>query len=148
MRRSDNWCDHAARHGFTCLVAEENGGLITGVTWFNTMTIEELATEFGEQGLAQFLTSRQFLAPVVYIRGTIVGRNFQGRGMARLMKVRAIATIRESFRKITVFTCMWDDNVRIVHLNEELGFRRTNIKVPSKRFSGVTHEYRFPFIED
>lgn len=132
------WQFCLTRRGFSCLVAEMIGQII-GFTCFDTPTLLELEQERGE-ALAKF-TSASGQKQIVWIRETCVTTKFQGKSLARVLKEVAWARLCNSQTSTIVLTRMRDDNIRIIHLNETLGFRRTGIRMPDRLVPSVFQEY-------
>lgn len=132
------WLACSTRRGFFCLVAEAVGQVI-GFTCFDTPTLPELEQERGE-ALAKF-TSASGQERVVWIRETCVTPEFQGKSLARVLKEAAWSKLCDDKKSAIVLTRMRDDNTRIIHLNETLGFRRTGIRLPDGLIPSVFQEY-------
>ncbi len=137
------WQACSSRRGFSGLVAEAAGQVI-GFTCFDTPTLPELEQERGEV-LAKF-ASASGQERVVWIRETCVAPEFQGKSLARVLKEAAWARLCNSQESVIVLTRMRDDNTRIIHLNETLGFRRTGIRLPDRLISGVFQEYWYRLV--
>lgn len=133
------WADHSSRAGFVCFVATENEQVI-GASWFDTISLEELARERGDD-LVAFVTSLGSMLPAVWIRETIVDPRFQGKRIASQLKEWAVRDIAERLSHTILLTRLRDDNTKIIRANEKLGFRRTGVRVASRGTPGLSHEY-------
>lgn len=132
------WNSNKSKKGFKCLVVEERNRIV-GATWWDEPALEELRIERGDR-LADFVQKKETRF-ITWIRETCVDPLFQGKGVGRRLKYRAIEKIKSSKLHHVILTRLRDDNSPIIRLNSLLGFQRTGIRMPSSQKESVFHEY-------
>ncbi len=135
---SNRWNSCSKHSGFHCVVAEIDGSIV-GACWFCEMGNEEIEAEKGK-ALRGFAEAYQISCPRIWIDATVVNPRFQGQGLAKAIKMWILELIRSSHPQALLLTRMRDDNVGIIRINEEVGFRRTGIRIPATG-SVHLHEY-------
>lgn len=132
------WKMQSDKPGSNCLVAEI-GQEIVGATWWDRITREQLLNERGE-ALVEFVKGFSG-CDLVWLRETCVSPKFQGQGIAYALKQEVIEILGKSKKLILVLTRMREDNIGIISINTNLGFKQIGIKVPSSQIEGLFHEY-------
>lgn len=137
------WKEQSSKNGFTCLVAEVED-IVVGAIWYDTLTIEQLRVERGEE-LTDFAVKIGD-HKVIWLRETCVNPTHYKKGIARMLKEKALEKIKQENKTCLLLTRMRDDNLGIVNINKLLGLKRTGIKVPSTHHVGIIHEYWYLII--
>lgn len=133
------WFTALAKTGFGCLVAEEARQII-GATWWDILTLEVLRQERGD-ALVEFAKTHQ-PEKLVWLRETMVLPGYQNQGVARQLKTVALTSICSSNKQpILILTRMREDNLPIIYLNQNLGFKKTGLHVQSSQKADTQHEY-------
>lgn len=144
-RMEKRWQEHSSKPGFTCLVAEEESRVV-GASWFFSISPEELSQKRSKE-LRSFVELVNSKLSLVWIGETFVDPAFQGRGIASKLTESVMQKIEDNFAPAIALTRMRPDNALIIRINENLGFKHTDIQVPSKKTENLSHEYWYCVVE-
>lgn len=136
---SNRWKDSSSQPEFRCIVGEESQ-LIVAAVWWNTLTEKNLIRERG-QPLFDFVKSHHSGYRMIWEREVMVDPDFQGRGIATIMRQKFIEQVCATHLPSIVLTRMRDDNFGIIKIAQKLGYIRTGIRMPCTLKPGVCHEY-------
>lgn len=137
------WKNQSTKRGFSCLVADEEGKVIGG-TWWDTPNLEELRHERGN--LLAELAKESGIENIVWLRETCIDPLYKNKGVARQLKKKAVEIIKQR-KPCLLLTRMRDDNLAIITLNTDLGFRRTGIRITCSIKRDTFHEYWYLKLE-
>lgn len=132
--------DHFSRNTFMCLVAEMDD-LIIGATWCDILPPELLENERGK--ILSSFVKKLSNYPVIWVRETIVKKEFQGQGVAKALKNEQMLILRKNYHNGVALTRMRDDNFAIINVNLKAGWSKTGIRTQSKLDSTKWHEYYY-----
>lgn len=91
-----------------------------GVTWFGAPRAHIVPDD-----VSRYVAAHYPSRPIVYYGATAVRSAWQGKGFAKMLKAHALNTIAEFYPSSVVVTRMRPDNVRMMHINENHGFKPT-----------------------
>lgn len=139
-----------SKRGFQAFIAESVNSETAGALWYDTPTLEELASERGQKlaDFARTLGQTNNIETIVWEREVLVDPNFQRQGIATKLRTTFAANLEESLPNGSIIlTRMRDDNIGIIKVAEKVGYSRTGIKTPSSQTPGVFHEYWYKVIK-
>lgn len=132
--------DHFSRSVLICHVAEIDH-LIIGATWCNILSIESIEKERGKS-LSSFVKEISNY-PIIWVRETIVKKEFQGQGVAKALKNEQMLVLRNNYHNGIALTRMRDDNFAIIKVNTSSGWVKTGIRMQSQTDLTKWHEYYY-----
>lgn len=143
--------DNSQKNGFEAYVAEsiDGSGEIVGGLWFDKPTLEELKIERGEK-LADFASKtlqENNINSLIWEREVLVKPGHQGQKIATRLRLSFISYINDTMPDGSlILTRMRDDNFAIIKVAENVGFKRSGIKVTSSQDPIIKHEYWYNLI--
>ena len=145
--------EQASKPGFDGIWIHDGQGELVCASWYDTPDLGSLQKEQGKplRDLVESLSIQTGAVKLVWQRETIVSPQYQTQGLALIVKQAITSRLKHAADSygspIIVATRMRDDNVRIIKVNEKVGFERTGVKVESRKTPGKTHEYWFQLIK-
>lgn len=118
---NETWVQQSTKHGFTCFVALIDNALV-GSFWYDQPSLKQLQNERGEE-LVEFVKNYSN-RKIIWFRETCVDPKFQRFGVARQLKSEMISQIESQHPRAMILTRMRDDNIGIVRINTDLGFKK------------------------
>lgn len=147
------------------LLHPQDPDIVLGASWFDTIDLPTLLRERINQNgteLVQFISHELEKNPnliLLWHRETLVHPLAQGRGLAKRLKFMIfdhLQKLSNSYqRPILVATRMRDDNLAIIHVNNQLGMVRTGVHHPASQYElnllaspePINHEYWIKYIQ-
>lgn len=138
---SSRLTDHFfSRDDFMCLIAEIDNSIV-GATWCDVLSIESLEKERGNL-LSSFVKNVSDYQ-IIWVRETIVKKEFQGKGIAKTLKNEHMSVLKKNYPGGIALTRMRDDNFAIIKINSNAGWLKTGIRMQSLKDLTKWHEYYY-----
>ena len=140
--------EHAMEPGFEAYLIEDQDKIIAGL-WYDTPSINKLSEDRGYDlaDFARTVCRDVDLEQIIWQRESVVHPNYQGQGLATLLRRKLIDDIEKHGRGPSLLlTRMRDDNFGIIRVAEKFGYERTGIRVPSSQNPNADHEYWYKVI--
>ena len=108
---------------------------LVATSWYQFMNLKVLRKEKGAilTRFAKKICTEKYIHFIVWHTETITHPNYKSQGLGSLLKkyiFEDLETIAKRYEPILLLTRMEDDNKAIIKINEELGLKRTGIRMP------------------
>lgn len=138
------------KDGFESFVAENESEEIIGALWFDTPSFEQLQTERGEKlaGFVRNIYETTGHCELVWERELMVRPDYQRQRIATRLRMTFLTYLSGKYPNgVLVLTRMRDDNIGTLKIAQELGYRRTGIRMPSSQDPNIYHEFWYNYIK-
>jgi len=138
------------KDGFESFVAENEREEIIGALWFDTPSFEQLQTERGEKlaGFVGNIYETTGRCELVWERELMVRPDYQRQRIATRLRMAFLTYLSGKYPNgVLVLTRMRDDNLGTLKIAQELGYRRTGIRMPSSQNPNIYHEFWYNHIK-
>ncbi|HSW87561.1 MAG TPA: hypothetical protein VLG12_00180 [Candidatus Saccharimonadales bacterium] len=137
-----------SKKGFEAFLAYKRNRTIVGVLTYDVPSIPEFKQEWGED-LASFsalLLKEHSINALIWEREVFVLPEYQGEKIGNNLRKSFLSYLQLQYPQgVLVLTRMRDDNVKIIHIAEKLGYQRTGIKTASTK-KRVKQEYWYKLL--
>lgn len=136
------------RPGFEAFFIEDDGQIV-GALWYDSMTLETLSEQRGEE-LVEFvknLQSSEGIKNTLWARDSVVHPSHQGKGYATKLRKDFLDYAQANLEEPTlVLTRMRQDNHAILRIAEKFDYKSTGIYKEVSQNPGVFHQYWYKIV--
>ena len=123
-----------------CLVAKVDKKII-GASWCDEILLVELEQERGGVEASSIIRVNFSDMRLIWLRATIVSPAYQGQGLTKKIKIHLHDQIKLKYTKPLIVTRMRSDNIPIIKINTELGYKKLGVATRSKLDALAMDEY-------
>lgn len=107
--------------------------------WVDQPSIEQIRVERGED-LANFILNLG-IDSILWERDILVDPYYQKKGYGTQIKKQLFGYLKHKYSGRYIFARLRQDNIGSIKICEKMGYKKTDILVPSSQIKGLFHEY-------